>query len=319
MIINGDSAKALKKFEDNSIDAVITDPPYGIEFLGKEWDSNTGAIDIWQECLRVLKPGGFLLAFSAARTYHHLATNIEQVGFEIKDQLIWIYSSGMPKGQDIGKASNSKWQGWRTALKPAQEPIVMARKTFKDSTLANMERWGVGALNIDENRIPYEDEKDYNVYVNNIKGPLERSTAKAGDKIGMFSGQTGFKAQKGKVGEDFIPNQQGRYPSNVLGEITNYQRYFYCPKVTKKEKMSFNTHPTVKPVELMKYLIKLVAPKGAHILDPFAGSGSTGMACKQLGYRFTGIDLDANYCDIAERRIAATQEDLTETLFEEQT
>ena len=238
------------------------------------------------------------------------------MGFEIRDQLVWIYSSGMPKGQDIGKSSDSDWQGWRTSLKPAQEPIVMARKTHKESTLKNMDKWGVGGLNIDESRIPYEDDKDYKIYVNNIKGPLERSTAKAGDKIGMFSGQTGFRAQKGRVGEDFIPNQQGRFPSNVIGDIPNYQKYFYCPKVTQKERMAFNTHPTVKPVDLMKYLIKLVAPKGSHILDPFAGSGSTGMACKQMGYEFTGIEQDENYCEIARRRIEATREDKKETLFD---
>ena len=103
-IINGDSAEVLKTIESNTIDAVITDPPYGIEFLGKEWDKNTGAIEIWRECFRVLKPGGHLLAFSAARTYHHLATNIEGVGFDIRDQIMWIYASGFPKAQDIGKA-----------------------------------------------------------------------------------------------------------------------------------------------------------------------------------------------------------------------
>ena len=540
-IINGDSAKELKKFKDNSIDAVICDPPYGIEFLAKDWDSNTGAITIWKECLRVLKPGGFLLAFSAARTYHILATNIESVGFEIRDQIMWLYTSGFPKAQDVGKniqrrqgvektkklkkgkiaTRNSyqgetgfsstnqktiiptspeaqKWSGWKTGLKPAHEPICMARKPMKGSTIDNVLEHGVGALNIDESRIPFEsayDEKhqqdiidgqenatkgtnffgtrrsipsskskkrDFEIYVNNMKGPLERSTAKEGDNIGIHEGKTGFKVQKGKVGEDFIPNTQGRFPSNVLGEIEGYQKFFYCPKVSRKErhrgfeqnniptdnptnngnyigttthptdpklkdslshiishfprselsddgpkilrrmvkvnkkdplshikefarpksnipstgvqvlrrmeqkvtdpklethninvmgktlmcldcgltfkgflgndhskcdpkKASFvekrqptmvgNNHPTVKPVTLMKYLIKLVAPKGAHIVDPFCGSGSTGMAAKELGYKFTGIEMDKSYCKIAKKRISGCKADQFEKLF----
>jgi site-specific DNA-methyltransferase (adenine-specific) len=310
-IINGDSAEVLKQFESNTIDAVVTDPPYGIEFLDKEWDKNTGAVEIWQECLRVLKPGGHLLAFSAARTYHHLATNIESVGFEVRDQIMWIYASGFPKAQQI-----PTHPGWRTGLKPAHEPIVMARRPLQGSCKANMATHGVGALNIDQSRIPYEDEKDLDTYVNNIRGPLERSTATAGDPIGMHEGRTGFRAQKGKVGEDFHTPEQGRFPSNVLGEIAGHQKYFYCPKVTQRERMSFNTHPTVKPVELMKYLVRLVAPHTAHIVDPFCGSGSTGMACRELGRSFTGIELDPAYCEIARRRITATKTDPKNRLFE---
>ena len=337
-IICGDSAKELKKFTDNSIDAVITDPPYGIEFLAKEWDSNTGAVEIWSECLRVLKPGGHLLAFSAARTYHQLATNIESVGFEVRDQIMWLYASGFPKGQDIGKSIQRrqgvketkaykqnvprnggdgdtkhyentgevvptceeavKWTGWKTQLKPAHEPIVMARKPMKTSTIDNVLAHGVGALNIDATRI----------------------------------------------GE--------RFPSNVVGEVEGYQKFFYCPKVSREERhrgfeqtgiptnkgrmldrptdgsewvlsqhrdekartqanVSNNNHPTVKPVELMKYLIELVAPPGSHIMDPFAGSGTTGMAAKELGYTFTGIEMDHAYCEIAKQRIAATTQELT--------
>jgi DNA modification methylase len=260
MIINGDSAKELKKFKDNSIDAVITDPPYGIEFLAKDWDSNTGAVEIWEECLRVLKPGGFLLAFSAARTYHILATNIQSAGFEIRDQIMWLQSNGFPKS--------------KTMLKPQHEPICMAKKK------------GKAYLNITDTKI------------------------------------------------------NNRLPSNVIGEVNGYQKYFYCPRVSRKERhkgltippalfgkykgafdsngkryavqlnnrayANSNTHPTVKPVDLMKYLIKLVAPQGSHILDPFAGSGTTGMACKELGYTFTGIEMDKNYCEIAKRRISAS-------------
>ena len=345
-IINGDSATVLKQFAANTIDAVITDPPYGIEFLGKDWDRNTGAVEIWQECLRVLKPGGHLLAFSAARTYHHLATNIESVGFEIRDQIMWIYSSGFPKAQQI-----PTHPGWKTCLKPAHEPVVMARKRLQGSCRDNMVTHGVGALNIDASRIPYEDQQDLDTYVNNIKGPLERSTAKAGDNVGMFGGKTGFRVQRGRVKDagkinpcipragrrtasfsfgdkatksggdgspEFVANDKGRFPSNVMGEIAGHQKYFYCPKVTRSERHrgTDNNHPTVKPVELMKYLVRLVTPVQAHIIDPFAGSGSTGMACKELGRRFTGIELDPNYCEIAEQRIAATPTDPKNHLFE---
>lgn len=292
-IINGDSATVLKQFKDNTIDAVITDPPYGIEFLGKDWDRNTGAIDIWQECLRVLKPGGHLLAFSAARTYHHLATNIESVGFEIRDQIMWLYASGFPKAQQIKGHT-----GWKTALKPAHEPIVMARKPFPGSTYNNMDRHGVGALNIDASRIESEPFE----YCGNGR---QRTTYAQSEP-----------AKWNDSDKQMIRNDKGRFPSNVLGEVAGYQKYFYCPKVSRRERMTFNNHPTVKPVALMKYLIKLVAPEGSHIIDPFAGSGSTGMACRELGRQFTGIELDANYCDIARRRIAATRTDPKNRLFE---
>lgn len=342
-IIRGDSAKELKKIKDDTIDAVVTDPPYGIEFLSKDWDSNTGAVEIWSECLRILKPGGFLLAFSAARTYHQLATNIESVGFEIRDQIMWLYASGFPKAQQI-----KDFPGWKTQLKPAHEPICMARKPVEGAQYKNMAKWGVGALNIDATRIPYENTKDLDTYVNNIRGPLERSTATAGERIGMHESQTGFRVQKGKVGRDFYTPDLGRFPSNVIGEVEGYQKFFYCPKVSRKERnigcedieakplfkarhkdakalgswadkrdqAHKNNHPTVKPVELMKYLVRLVTPQGAHIIDPFAGSGSTGMACKELGRSFTGIELDRGYCEIAEQRIAATHTDPKHTLFE---
>ena len=219
-LIAGDSAEVLKQYPDNHFDSVVTDPPYGIEFLGKDWDKNTGAIEVWQECLRVLKPGGHLLAFSAARTYHRLASNIEDIGFEIRDQIQWIYGSGFPKGQDMGKLiekregkrksyggfnvttgdvaskestcskcgkgspdlktwkgchigeedcpleeatrpADNEWSGWKTGLKPAHEPIVMARKPFKGSTVDNVLKNGVGAINIDDCRV--EVDQDHRV------------------------------------------------------------------------------------------------------------------------------------------------------------
>ena len=435
-IKQGMNQDILKSYPDNYFDSIVTDPPYGIEFLGKDWDSNTGAIETWQQCYRVLKPGGHILAFSAARTYHNLATNIESVGFEIRDQLMWIYASGFPKAQDIGKAidkragaerkiisvskndrANSQvkggmgfdrtldkgqehqtiyetapatpeaqqWSGWKTALKPAHEPIVMARKPFKGSCIDNVLTHGTGALNIDATRIGDE--------VREIKDivPIRETSQFAG------------KANNGKDGNGFNykplgdKTYVGRFPSNVFGEIPDYQKYFYCPKVSRAERhIGFesvpepekfnnpdemkkhplwdpsigtnshrlmtkirehgytqdgsldhiptigynggdamgqlagskskqlkniesntaslgNNHPTVKPVALMSYLVKLVTPEGGRVLDPFNGSGSTGMACVQHGFDYTGCELDPNYVAIATKRIngwyAKTQPD----------
>ena len=391
-ILQGDNRTTLKTIADNSIDAIVTDPPYGIDFLGKAWDANTGAVETYQECLRVLKPGGHILAFSAARTYHHLAVTLEQAGFEIRDQIMWIYSSGFPKSQDVGKSiertekkradnalgikrskiesgpktncpkcnktlngtnqtlcqeeqcdlrdalapADNEWAGWGTSLKPAHEPIALARKPIKLSIAKNAQKWGTGALNIDATRIPYEDAKDIETYLNNKKGPMERSTAEDGEGIGMFGGEVGYKTIKRAVSvEEDLP-EQGRFPSNVIGDIPDYQKYFYCPKVSRRERhIGFdeipyngnsevggmygpnqsitrnnvenkgNNHPTVKPIELMKYLIKLITPPGGTVLDPFNGSGSTGCAAVELGHSYIGCELDPAYVEIAEKRIEA--------------
>ena len=213
----GDNVETLKQYPDNYFDSIVTDPPYGIEFLGKDWDKNTGVMETWQECYRVLKPGGHILAFSAARTYHNLATNIELAGFEIRDQLMWLYGSGFPKAQDIGKSLDKRelendWHGWKTALKPAHEPIVMARKPFKGSTIDNVLEHSVGAMNIDESRIPYADEKE-----KQKKLDLNKYAGKKYGDEGVFE-------QKTSQGQS---SELGRYPSNVLGEIPEYQNFFY--------------------------------------------------------------------------------------------
>jgi len=384
-ILLGDNRDTLKTLEDNSVDAVVTDPPYGIDFLGKSWDANTGALETYTECLRVLKPGGYILAFSAARTYHHLAITLEQAGFEIRDQLMWLYASGFPKAQDIGKAIQRRqgvdeeytieeweakqgysvnrpgetmgfgdpknrdghsdaglsgkiakctspqaqqWEGWKTALKPAHEPICMARKPFKGSTIDNVLTHGVGALNIDATRIDYNGPSDKPV-------PHGGKARMHKDNQNWYKNQTGFKPL-----DNPEINPQGRFPSNVLGEVEGYQKFFYCPKVSRKERhIGFekppepydrrtegldsagiqgiqklngeknthggNNHPTVKPVELMKYLIQLVTPPNSTVLDPFNGSGSTGMAAVELGHRYIGCELDPDYVEIAKQRIVA--------------
>ena len=364
-IINGNNIDVLKTYPDNYFDSIVTDPPYGIDFLGKAWDANTGALETYQQCLRVLKPGGHILAFSAARTYHHLAITLEQAGFEIRDQIMWIYSSGFPKSQDVGKSIQrankneepNDWLGWGTQLKPAHEPIALARKPLKQSIQKNVQQWGTGALNIDAARVPYESEEDIKTYLDNKAGPAERGLAKDGEGIGMFGNKTGFKVQKKTITiEEDLP--EGRFPSNVLGDIPDYQKYFYCPKVSRKERHighddpgaqtrrardadgnvlnyaekkpgasanvlveqfqlsdAGNNHPTVKPIELMKYLIKLVTPAGGIVLDPFNGSGSTGCAAVELGHEYVGIELDPAYVEIANKRIAAWNK--TDTNFKE--
>jgi len=358
-VLQGNNVDVLKTFPDNHFDSIVTDPPYGIDFLGKAWDANTGALETYQECLRVLKPGGHIVAFSAARTYHHLAVTIEAAGFEIRDQIMWIYSSGFPKSQDIGRSiqrslgvkekkarpdlketgrgldnfshnmdGGSKkesgdqvvctdpeakaWSGWGTQLKPAHEPIVLARKPIKLSIAKNCQHWGVGALNIDATRVLYNDKKDM---------PGSNNVGSDGNTFGNFNPEKTDKDLSTEGGWD--PNEQGRFPSNVIGDIPDYQKYFYCPKVSRKERHigydtsgqttdpadePGNNHPTVKPIELMKYLIRLITPAGGRVLDPFNGSGSTGCAAVELDYEYTGIELDAKYVAIAEKRIAAWYE-----------
>jgi len=404
-LLQGDNREALRQFPDNHFDSIVTDPPYGIDFLGKAWDANTGALATYQECLRVLKPGGHILAFSAARTYHHLAVTLEQAGFEIRDQIMWIYSSGFPKSQDVGRQLHKKvngkpdkqrfdpaimikegdkfrhptnnklyralpdingdrlekshegksygtiyeevievdnaWSGWGTCLKPAHEPIALARKPLKSTIKANVVKWGTGALNIDAARVPYDDGQV-------IKGGAL--------KVKMDEANSEVLNKTAIADNSWTGDQQGRFPSNVIGDIGDYQKYFYCPKVSRRERhIGFdfdtmptignnngnpmaqlagdknsalknveknttnvgNNHPTVKPIELMKYLIRLVTPPGGRVLDPFNGSGSTGCAAVELGYDYTGIELDPKYIEIADRRIQAWYQHTHPNLFDE--
>jgi site-specific DNA-methyltransferase (adenine-specific) len=336
-VINGNSAEILKTYPDNSFDCVVTDPPYGISFLGKAWDHNTGDREVYEQCLRVLKPGGHLLAFSAARTYHHLAMTVELCGFEIRDQIMWIYGSGFPKSQDVGKqidkknkTTDSEWSGWGTQLKPAHEPIVMARKPVIGSIRLNVLEHGTGAINIDATRVgerfPANVIHDGSNEVINL---FPNSNGSGGSTPNTKV--TGY----GKLGggsSTYTPNDRTTHNSGSGSAA----RFFYCPKVSGKERHighdkppamfgnvqgcygpdgkrmaegldnrgGGNNHPTVKPIELMKYLIKLVTPIYGHILDPFNGSGSTGCAAVELGFDYTGIELDPNYVEIATKRIS---------------
>ena len=370
-IYNMDCLEGMKLLDDNSVDSIVTDPPYELGFMGKKWDSTGIAynVELWKECLRVLKPGGHLLAFGGTRTYHRMACAIEDAGFEIRDCIQWIYGSGFPKSHDISKAIDKKlgaerevigvckrsgkeigtygafegnnkitapatpeaqqWDGWGTALKPANEPIVVARKPISEKTIAeNVMKWGTGGLNIDGCRIPAGE--------NELKSTVR----------GTGIHKTGNERLTGWNRDDYdgtyTPNEAGRFPANVIfdeeaGRMLDEQhkgasRFFYCAKASKKERnMGLedvepttvddgrnkpidnpflrgktprqNTHPTVKPIKLMEYLITLVTPPNGIVLDPFMGSGTTAIACKQLGFDYIGFEKEKSYSKIIEGRV----------------
>jgi len=386
MLLKGNCLELLAKMPDNSMDSIVTDPPYELGFMGKSWD-NSGiaySVELWSQVLRVLKPGGHLLAFGGSRTYHRLASAVEDAGFEIRDQIMWLYGSGFPKSLDVSKAiessiktgkSNSRslraieqegdgesyqlagknngimgksviwhrkefapatseaqqWQGWGTALKPAHEPIVVARKPLIGTVATNVLTYGTGALNIDGSRINSGNEA-----------------------VATFS-QKGNKSANGIYGDGLNGSKStgamanyGRWPANVIHdgseEVLEYfgepQRFFYCAKASKSErnagleglpekgkvfngqnaepsgnaegsvenkfstKPSQNFHPTVKPIALMRYLVKLVTPPNGTVLDPFLGSGTTAVAAILEGFNWMGCEMTEDYWPIIEARVA---------------
>jgi len=428
LLLNGDCIEEMQKLIDDGVqvDSVVTDPPYHLQsivkrfgkegsapaqegtdgafsraskgFMGKEWDGGDIAFrpETWELALKLLKPGGHLLAFSASRNYHRMEVAIEDAGFEIRDQMMWLYGSGFPKSQNVG-------DGWGSALKPAHEPIVMARKQLSEKNIKdNVLKHGTGAINIDGCRVEGNDAK-YPDTNPDFRDQGKKSKEAIGiDKLsfGQVSGakrKTANRKSRSKDGvwtdnNSGMDNEQnsfadadprGRFPANVMhdgsdvivnqfpntksGKLTpdmnikpstgwpsgsrsdrvkntfngdegSAARFFYCPKTSKTERHSNlddhetsvgangnkwtdqdyrkgetkptterkNTHPTVKPVELMKYLCRLVTPKGGTVLDPFMGSGSTGCAAKDEGFEFIGIEKEKEYFDIAEARIKVT-------------
>jgi len=315
-LLHGDCLEKLRELPDCSVDACVTDPPYGLSFMGKAWDYDVPGADVWREVLRVLKPGGHLLAFAGTKTQHRMAVQIEDAGFEIRDMIAWVYGSGFPKSLDVSKAIDKaagaerevvgsytvtgtaakgqhkgraaasadqgsaagcakalditapatpaaqQWAGWGTALKPALEPITVARKPFKGTVAANVLEHGTGAINVD------------------------------GCRVGTST---------------------GRWPANLIHDgsdepcalLSDAARFFYCAKASKADRGEGNGHPTVKPTELMRYLCRLVTPPGGVVLDPFMGSGSTGKAAALEGFRFIGIEREAEYLEIARQRVQA--------------
>jgi len=437
MLLKGNCLELLAEMPDNSVDSIVTDPPYELGFMGKSWDNSGIAynVELWSQVLRVLKPGGHLLAFGGSRTYHRLASAVEDAGFEIRDQIMWLYGSGFPKSLDVSKAIDKnngepnrllkftewmrttglkakeldaatgtnmgghylttasqpaiptvelwgkirpliadvpewvdelvqrieaerevvgtkdsnllavapgqnndrsattlnitapstpeaqQWEGWGTALKPAHEPIVVARKPLIGTVATNVLTYGTGALNIDGSRVGTGTGETKTVQYPDIRG-------------------NNYNNAEGTV--EYTVTDQGRWPANVIHdgseEVLEYfgepQRFFYCAKASKSERNAglgglpkqeqqgsykfrtdgsldgketepkANIHPTVKPISLMRYLVKLVTPPNGTVLDPFLGSGTTAVAAILEGFNWMGCEMTEDYWPIIEARVA---------------
>lgn len=453
-LVQGDCLDVLRQLEADSVDAVVTDPPYGLSFMGKAWDYDVPKAEVWREVLRVLKPGGHLLSFFGSRTFHRGVVQIEDAGFEIRDSLMWLYGTGFPKSLNVSKAIDeaggtpteaqarnlkarrelagmtreqvaervgctpssirdweegrarargrpiewivpsaeyrakldallgysadarqieggsddrrgdgtvvglghsgilrsgghtpeaAQWEGWGTALKPAHEPICLARKPLIGTVAANVLKHGTGGLNIDGCRIGSGEARTLNSYASKgAQGSISRG------------------AEGGHAGDEYTTRTvtEGRWPANVcldeeaaalLDAQSSASRFFYVAKASRAERDlgcealpaksggeatdredgskgtenpragagrtggAKNYHPTVKPIALMRWLVRLVTPPGGTVLDPFTGSGTTGIAALEEGFNFLGIERDPDYCEIAKARISASSRFLTES------
>jgi len=414
ILYNDDCLNAMRRLEDSSVDSIVTDPPYGLTtnkkggtgvasvnlespygrarigtgngsggFMGMKWDSDVPSVEVWAECLRVLKPGGHLLAFAGTRTQHRMAARIEDAGFEIRDMIAWVYGSGFPKSHDVSKAidkqagvdredkfegaferragptGNKKcdacgkwlvsgspcqcprpqdeptteaakqWQGWGTALKPALEPITVARKPLAGTVAANVLAHGTGAINVDVCRVAGEPWKAVAPNAGGRSGGIlgKQSEHPGGDphEYGRWPANlihdgsdevvAGFPVTKsGTLTPDMIVkastgwsggSQADRVKSSFFANEGSGARFFYCAKASKRDRDDGNTHPTVKPTDLMRYLCRLVTRPGGVVLDPFMGSGSTGKGAMLEGFQFIGCELSPEYFEIAKARIEA--------------
>ena len=422
---NHDCLEVIKTMIEDEVfvDSIVTDPPYELGFMGRSWDSTGIAFqkETWELCFKILKPGGHLLAFSGSRTYHRMAVAIEDAGFEIRDQVMWLYGSGFPKSMNVGKALDKKlgneriktgekkthsnkgikqseqrtaigagafgqeveedvtvgtteWEGWGTALKPAHEPLVLARKPLSEkSVVDNVLKHRTGGINIDECRVEGNDAKypdtnpDFrdqgrqskeNMGIDKLSfGQTEnvkrkKVVRKSRDENSVWTDDNSGMKAEGSEYADADP--RGRFPSNIMHDgsdsikelFEDKIRYFYCAKTSKAERNQGldnlptkkassmpgrrnaddmkdskidndvtgrfvtekkNIHPTVKPIKLMKYLCRLITPKGGTVLDPFMGSGSTGMAAKEENFEFVGIEKEEEYFNIASARIESVE------------
>lgn len=412
-IHHGDCIETMNAMPPESVDAIVTDPPYGLGFMGKKWDGLPPSLEWAEACYRVLKPGGHIAAFGGTRTWHRLAVAIEDAGFEMRDSLAWLYGSGFPKSHDVGKAidrmagverevigskitGNAKqsssrtgefadgkhggqqvvdvtapatpeaeqWDGWGTALKPAFEPIVLARKPLAEKTVArNVLAHGTGAINVDACRIETDDNLNGGgasggpggAFLLGGAGSVDelRALAAAGEKTpnGRDAQATLVRALTSKErGRGEYVQPSGRWPANVLldqhaaawvdeqsgtlksGDLKPYRnaseaeftqvhiternverkgdsggasRFFYTAKAPKSERPNVDgvQHPTVKPLAIMQWLIRLVTPPGGTVLDPFAGSGTTIEAALIEGFNPIGIEMEAEYLPLIQHRI----------------
>lgn len=320
-LLHGDCIDVMRMLPDNSVDSIVTDPPYGLGFMGKAWDALPPGEDWARECLRVLKPGGHLLAFGGTRTWHRLAVAVEDAGFEIRDSLAWLYGSGFPKH--------------RAALKPAFEPVVMARKPFKGSLTANEAAHGTGALSIDASRIATGEDTRRNAAGgdNGLNGAgtfqiRERRAADMPERSGRWPAnvildedmaavideQSGFSKSppvgsvariKAKPVQVAFGAETARVAPNGHGDSGGASRFFYVAKAPKRERPVVDgvAHPTVKPLALMRWLVRLVTPDGGTVLEPFAGSGATVEACLLEGFHCIAIEREAEYLPLIHARI----------------
>lgn len=431
MILIGDCRESMRSMAENSVDAIVTDPPYGLSkepdmaevlkywlagddythtgngFMGKKWDSFVPGPVTWREAYRVLKPGGYALVFAGSRTQDLMSIALRLAGFEIRDTLMWLYGSGFPKSLNVSKAIDKaagvsfgskpaagvgfmgadgpgsynptinqlyrtgdsteqakQWEGWGTALKPAYEPVIMARKPLIGTMADSVLTWGTGAINIDGCRIGTDLIKTNGRGSQNGNAPIGEQSADyvGGQRQGRWPANVlhdgspevlaGFPDSKGQQG-DLKATGRPRPSSGRFGDMapphahpartdlaTGAARFFYCAKTSKADRNegcehlahatagemtggraegsdglkspragagctsgAQNHHPTVKPTELMRYLCRLVTPPGGLVLDPFAGSGSTGKAAILEGFEFVGCELSEAYAEIARARI----------------
>ena len=393
----GDCREVMAAMDAESVDAIVSDPPYGLSFMGKGWDHGVPGDQFWREALRVAKPGAHLVAFGGTRTYHRLACAIEDAGWEIRDCLMWVYGSGFPKSHDVSKAMDKaagvspdrvtvnehgslgglgkagwngtprhlhydtpktdlarQWDGWGTALKPAWEPIILARKPLVGTVAANVARYGTGALNVDGCRVGSEI-LPAQVAGQARMGTFERGVMLTPERAGRWPANvvhdgsqmvldlfpvTGPSMARARNNGPRKGHAKGADKAHVAhgheDSGGSAARFFYCAKASKRDRdvglgdlpeatpgqrterkegsaginpyagdrgPARNIHPTVKPTDLMRWLVRLVTPPGGVVLDPFMGSGSTGKAAMLERMRFVGIDVTLEYVEIARRRI----------------
>ncbi len=308
-LLHGDCLDKLKEMDDNSVDAIVTDPPYGLSFMSKKWDYDVPSVEVWRECLRVLKHGGHLLAFAGSRTYHRLVVNVEDAGFEIRDQIMWVYGSGFPKSHNIGHKAE-EWQGWGSALKPSHEPIVVARKPLIGTLVANVLEHGTGGLNIDACRA--EGGRFPANFIHD--GSDEVVSLFPEENARFFYCAKASKSER-NAGLDHHPSKKSQHNSGGIGREISVEKRLQ--EGEENAAMMKNIHPTVKPVDLMKYLCRLITPSNGIVLDPFTGSGTTGIAATTQGFGFIGIERDEEYIPIARDRIKHWTDEYEEVVIEQ--